>query len=348
MKLKDRIKDESDLSQKIDSVLRVVTEEVRGAVGHLEQDYIRYQERLKLMFFFAILAFIVIQIEQTFGIVGGISAFGSVLLLIICIVAFIYTLVGLISDNSVVRNFHYGVNQVVYKHVAMLFGGTLKHLQKPIKKRKPTVFRSILQDSKTTRSVLSRIKASELVTQNYNQHHIDDVFELSLEGSSVHVSEVELMRKGDKSEYTVFKGYFVVTKLQRPLKGKTFVTTDNDTSGYAGLSVLSGILKSDMRETVLEWNEFEGKLRVTTNSEVEARYILSTDFMDDLYSWWKEKHSKIRISFVGEHMYLVFPDESLRFNHTLNNISEKETREYMLSVARPLMHVVHLIEDVKV
>lgn len=84
-----------------------------------------------------------------------------------------------------------------------------------------------------------------------------------------------------------------------------------------------------------------------TTDKVEARYILTPNFMSDLYDWWKAKKGNIRISFIGNKMYLLFPDNQIRFNDTVANIDETEVKQYMLTIARPLLHILHLIEDVR-
>lgn len=46
-------------------------------------------------------------------------------------------------------------------------------------------------------------------------------------------------------------------------------------------------------------------------------------------------------------MYLLFPDNQIRLNDSVANIDEEEVKQYMLTIARPLLHVLHLIEDVR-
>ena len=84
-----------------------------------------------------------------------------------------------------------------------------------------------------------------------------------------------------------------------------------------------------------------------TTDKVEARYILTPNFMSDLYDWWKGQKGNIRISFIKDRMYLLFPDSQVRLNDTVSNIDETEVKQYMLTIARPLLHILHLIEDVR-
>jgi hypothetical protein len=87
---------------------------------------------------------------------------------------------------------------------------------------------------------------------------------------------------------------------------------------------------------------------VATDNGREAREVLTTEFMTDLYDWWKS-HEKlnIRIAFVGNLMYMLFPDSQIRFEKTVSKVEPNELKEYILTIARPLLHVLHLVEDVR-
>jgi hypothetical protein len=70
--------------------------------------------------------------------------------------------------------------------------------------------------------------------------------------------------------------------------------------------------------------------------------------MSDLYDWWKNHGNlNIRIAFVGNLMYMLFPDAQIRFEQTVSKVESQELKEYMLTIARPLLHVLHLVEDVR-
>jgi hypothetical protein len=86
---------------------------------------------------------------------------------------------------------------------------------------------------------------------------------------------------------------------------------------------------------------------VITTDKVEARYILTPNFMSDLFDWWKDRKGNVRVSFIKDKMYLLFPDNQVRLNDTVANLDENEVQQYMLTVARPMLHVLHLIEDVR-
>jgi len=86
---------------------------------------------------------------------------------------------------------------------------------------------------------------------------------------------------------------------------------------------------------------------VVTSDPTEARYILTPDFMSDLYDWWQSKKTNIRIVFKDNRMYVLYPDRDVKFGYTLVTLTAEEFKKYLLSIARPLLHVLHLVEDVE-
>ena len=105
--------------------------------------------------------------------------------------------------------------------------------------------------------------------------------------------------------------------------------------------------ENQIKETKFEWNDFEELLHVATDNNREAREILTPQFMSDLHDWWKNQEKlNIRIAFVGNLMYMLFPDGQIRFEQTVSKVEPAELKEYMLTIAKPLLHVLHLVEDV--
>jgi hypothetical protein len=53
------------------------------------------------------------------------------------------------------------------------------------------------------------------------------------------------------------------------------------------------------------------------------------------------------MSFIGDRVFMLFPDDQVRLDETVDSINAEEIKEYMLSMARPLLHVVRLIEGIR-
>jgi hypothetical protein len=196
--------------------------------------------------------------------------------------------------------------------------------------------------------VIARLTVSELITESFNRTTVEVVCSGTIQGTTVTVAELDVKHEtGSGKNRTVkdiFHGYFVECTLKKPLSGKTFVTTEHDKSGFGNISAFS---RSAPRETLLEWNDFEHLLHVATTDEVEARYILTPDLMSDLYDWWHGRSEQIRLSFIGDRLYILYPDDRIRIGETIKELDEPALTEHLLTIARPLLHVVHLVEDVR-
>ena len=149
----------------------------------------------------------------------------------------------------------------------------------------------------------------------------------------------------------IFKGIFVSYQLPVVLEGRTFISTRGDSQGFGHTgfwrSVTGG---ASLQETKMEWNQFNKQIRVATTNPTEARYILTPAFMSDLYDWWHEKKVNIRISFIADHMYILFPDRTMFINQALSpfSLDTKKLQDYVMKTAVPFMHTLHLIEDIRV
>lgn len=194
---------------------------------------------------------------------------------------------------------------------------------------------------------LNRLQASELITEPFNVTTVETVFAGKVQDTAVTITELDVQYvTGSGKNRTVrhiFHGYFIECVLEKTLFGKTFVSAEHDKTGFGHLSFFN----STTRETVLEWNEFEDTLHVATTDEVEARYILTPDFMVDLHRWWKGREGNIRLSFIGDRLFILYPDRRVRIGETINDLDENSLIDHLYTIACPLMHVVHLIEDVR-
>lgn len=199
-------------------------------------------------------------------------------------------------------------------------------------------------------AVQELLHESELITEPYNRITVDDMYQVTYDDSKVFLSELHVRHVQQRGKHRkvkeIFRGYFVVYDLARKLEGKTFISTDGDTKGFGHRSFWSGLSANAPRQTLLEWNEFEDLLHVATTNETEARYILTTDFMADLYDWWQDKPQNIRIAFLGQRMYVLFPDKQIRFKRTVKSLRTVELQAYAATILRPMLHVLHLIDDV--
>lgn len=374
MELKSRIPDEMTLESVLLADLSATTQSIKDKVGTIEGEYISYRRKQRLV---ALSLFMILIIPNIFFFVFGsllstsVSTWSGIigtLIFLVSIGMFIYFgVIALTKGAEVVKAFHGQVDRVLFQKIFALLGvtGSLIEHTTSIKERTfPDTkfgklqalfhkYRQLTEASPESKQMLEVLRESELITEPFNTTKIDNLFRIKTADSSRELlcGEIDIRNitgsGKNRHEKFIFKGYFVSYELPHTLDAKTFVSTEGDESGFGHKDFWSSAQANLPSETILEWAEFEDLLHVMTTDKIEARYILTPNFMSDLYDWWKEKKGNIRISFIQNKMYLLFSDNQVRLNDTVANIDETEVKQYMLTIARPLLHVLHLIEDVR-
>ncbi|MFT7506872.1 MAG: hypothetical protein ACI92I_000008 [Acidimicrobiales bacterium] len=370
MDFKEKFPTEESVQSTIGENWGDFTNEVYKEVGHLEQKYKRIKKRqgagMGMVFIGG--ALIVTLLETTDVVWSSVFGEGLAIFLGIVILPVSLGLIGrgiyLLRDGEgVVKRFNTQLNALIFSKVFSTFGldGTqaTKTFEDSSEKggafwvKDINSFTGVQKVTKSTEDnqVSDLLNHSELVTEPHNRVMSDDMMNLTIDGKALFVAELELKHVTGsgkhKSVKKIFKGYFCSLDLTKTLKGKTFISTEGDKKGFGHRTFFSGLRDTGAVETILEWNDFENLLHVATTDEAEARYVLSTDFMSDLYDWWKDKKKNIRISFIGNRMYLLFPDKKIRFFNSVPSLNTASLQEYTLTIALPLMHVLHLAEDVQ-
>lgn len=195
------------------------------------------------------------------------------------------------------------------------------------------------------------LQDSELMTTAGIDLISDDVFtvfgdhELSLRELVVTKSQ-----KGDKEDSDItqlFKGVFVVATVPKVHKAKTFISTEGDQVGFAHRTFWAGLFEhTAVKETKLEWNDFEAVLHVASTDPVASREILTADLMQDVYDWWQEHKLNMRIAFIGNKLYMLLPEESIKIGTSTRSTEVADISRYAFTVIRPMWRSLVLLEDV--
>lgn len=161
------------------------------------------------------------------------------------------------------------------------------------------------------------------------------------------VTKKQVMQNGKVDELMLFKGVFVNAKLPFTHNAETYISTDGDRSGFAHRTFWSDLFeKGNVKETTLEWNDFEKKLHIASTDAVAARELLTTDFMQDLYDWSQEHKLHMRISFKDDMFYMLLPETSIKIGFSTSSTDLKSIKKYAYSLIRPLWRSIMLVEDV--
>ena len=135
----------------------------------------------------------------------------------------------------------------------------------------------------------------------------EDFIEGEYKKVNVRLHETKLRRKGNKSSHTVFRGLVVELNFPKEFKGKTLLRKDGGSIGnffegkdFKGLALVE-----------LEDPEFESMFQVFSNDQVEARFVLTTAFMERLLSLAKlrspQGHPSVQCVFENKQMVIAIP-----------------------------------------
>ena len=133
-----------------------------------------------------------------------------------------------------------------------------------------------------------------------------------VEFCELHTQDRQTDHKGRTTYVTIFKGLFFIADFNKHFNGQK----------PANYSWIFGKLMQNInvgRPDVvrLEDPEFEKIFVVYSSDEVEARYILSTSFMERLVEFRKKMNSSVQLSFVGSNMYMAIPMKKNLFEPSL-------------------------------
>ncbi len=134
---------------------------------------------------------------------------------------------------------------------------------------------------------------------------IDDHIETTHNNYSLTITELQIKNFVSQT----FKGIFIEIKLPHTLQGETFIETRSSLKKSSTLSrhvpINKGVFTTERAS--FEWAEFNKDLYVRTSDQVEARHVLTPDFMFTLHEWWNLDHKKIRSSFIKDKLCLLIP-----------------------------------------
>ncbi len=135
----------------------------------------------------------------------------------------------------------------------------------------------------------------------YDSIEVDDAFEGTYNDLAVKIAETEISyrttsHKGRSRKVTVFNGLFFAISMNKNFKSKTLIKKD------AG--VLNSVMSSGYERVALEDVEFEKLFEVYSEDQIEARYLLTTAFMERFKKIKQKYGDKLEAVFYENHLYL--------------------------------------------
>ena len=139
-----------------------------------------------------------------------------------------------------------------------------------------------------------------------------------VEFCELHTQDRQTDHKGRTTYVTIFKGLFFIADFNKHFNGQTYVLSDFGERFLGFFGKLMQNINVGRPDVVrLEDPEFEKIFVVYSSDEVEARYILSTSFMERLVEFRKKMNSSVQLSFVGSNMYMAIPMKKNLFEPSL-------------------------------
>jgi hypothetical protein len=186
---------------------------------------------------------------------------------------------------------------------------------------------------------------SELDNYSGNDHFRGKIGEVDFEFSELNCS-YETGSGKNRRRVQVFKGFFFVGDFHREIYFRTKVQPDlaENVLGILGRGIQR--VFSGNRLVDLEDPEFEKLFRVTSDDQVEARYILTPKFMETLKEFRNRIGVNVSVSFVNSKMFLaVYTNEDYFEPRLFGDVFRRkdlmhfiDTVNLMLKVAEEFLH----------
>ena len=158
----------------------------------------------------------------------------------------------------------------------------------------------------------STFEYSNIYQDYINRYNGDDcvwgnIGQTSIEFSEICARKVEGSGK-ERKEVTIFKGLFFIAEFNKNFNGETYVLTDFAQSLFGSFGQRLQSMDFTRPALVkLEDPEFEKAFVVHSSDQVEARYILSTSFMERMLQLKKKMGTRVQCSFKSSKIYMAIP-----------------------------------------
>lgn len=152
------------------------------------------------------------------------------------------------------------------------------------------------------------LKPSGIIPPLYTQH-IEDYIKGTYQGVALELTECTLSNGDSRYHRQVFRGIFVRIAMHKPFSGRTVLLRRK----RLGRMFKSKEIK-ELQKVRLEGSEFHSRFDVFSSDQIEARYLLTTSFMERLIRFEEVMESKgLQASFYENYLLLMIPTKLDRF-----------------------------------
>lgn len=141
------------------------------------------------------------------------------------------------------------------------------------------------------------------IIPSYSRSSCEDYIRGDYKSVNIELFEARLQRKQKNGYYTIFSGLIVKLSVNKNFNGKTLIKTDKGSVGNWFSQAFN-----EFPRVHLEDPEFEKIFEVFSEDQVEARYLLTTSFMERLIEVRKIFQSdKMQCSFLDQSLLMLLP-----------------------------------------
>lgn len=165
------------------------------------------------------------------------------------------------------------------------------------------------------------------IFNKFNSCNCDDYITGVYNGLNLIIADIRLrytIGSGkSKTTETIFDGVFIECECKKKFKSTTVVRMDEGVAGN-----FLQINNLNLQNVKLEDTFFEQKFEVYSDDQVEARYLLTTAFMERLLKVQKRLKIPVTCSFENEKMYIALHDSKNWFDIDLEDYCLTDIRTY--------------------
>ena len=192
----------------------------------------------------------------------------------------------------------------------------------------------------------------------YDIEESEDVFTGRYKDVDIHMFETKLSKLREyttktsggakirkKKKVQVFKGLFIAFNMNKNFKGKTIILKESGRIGnWLGhiarkLNNKAGYRRLKLENVKLEDVEFEKAFEIYSSDQIEARYLLTTAFMDRLLKTYKYFNKRpLQACFTNQTLLITIP-----FNKNLFEPGSIFDRETFIDDAKKLIREMSII-----
>ncbi len=259
---------------------------LEGFEEHRIVQLLEYQKRSRIFVLVAIVAVFALLYSW----VGPLNAYFNIVLFLSL---FVLAVTASWSRRPI-RDFKGGIKHSVYPRLVKYFGDEFEFLSRPV----------------WTIQELSGFS----ILPAHDDARCEDEISGMYKGVDFRLMESRLTKvsrdsRGRRRDETVFSGLLIMLNFNKKFVGKTIVEKDHGVLGHWFKNALSGLQRVSLEDPV-----FERQFDVYSSDQVEARYLLTTSFMERLLLLSREFGGKnIRASFYNRQLLLMVDSKENRF-----------------------------------